>query len=313
MSRCLVLGSNGFIGTHLVNALISRGHTVRAFDRDWSRTRYKQHEAVTFMQGDFLNRADLAVAVKDMEYVFHFISTTTPATADADPLIDVETNIRMSIELFSICAENKTKRIIFASTGGSVYGEGGDRPKNEADNPLPVSPYAIGKLTIEHYLRYFKVKHNLDYIVARISNPYGEFQALHAKQGVIPVFTENILLGNPITVLGDGSMERDYIYVGDVAAIISKIFDKPNAQNIYNIGSGVATSLKEILAAVQKVTGKRATVDTVAAPPTFIQKIVLDVSRLEKDFGEKATTSLNEGLLKTCAYIHKELGHEQTI
>jgi UDP-glucose 4-epimerase len=269
-----------------------------------------QSDSISFFQGDFLNKAELTGAVKDMEYVFHFISTTTPATSDADPLIDVETNIRMSIELFNICAENNVKRVIFASTGGSIYGEGGDIPKSETDNPLPVSPYAIGKLTIEHYLRYFKVKHHLDYMSVRISNPYGEFQALHAKQGVIPVFVENVLLGKPLTVLGDGSMERDYIYVGDVAKIISKIFDNPAAKNIYNIGSGTAISLNKIVEAVEEATGRQAIVNKITAPPTFIKKIVLDVSQLEEDFGEKASTTLSEGILKTCNYIKRELDRE---
>jgi len=182
MAKCLVLGANGFIGSHLVDSLARAGHSVRAFDRFSSEPLFQENAKIDIFRGDFLNMHDLSEALKGVAYVFHFISTTTPVTAENDPLIDIETNIRMSIELFRACVEAKVKRVIFASTGGAIYGEAHDKPHAEEDIPKPVSPYAIGKLTIEHYLRYFKVKHDLDSIILRISNPYGERQPLHRNR-----------------------------------------------------------------------------------------------------------------------------------
>jgi UDP-glucose 4-epimerase len=308
MSKCLVLGANGFIGSHLVDALVGAGHTVRAFDRAGGNTKYSA-DGVEPFYGNFLNASDLKTAVAGMDYVFHFISTTTPASAENDPLIDVETNIRMSIELFDICASANINRLIFASTGGAIYGDQGNNdPRREDDLPLPVSPYAIGKLTIENYLRYFKVKRKLDSIVLRISNPYGERQALHAKQGVIPIFIENLLEGKPLTVLGDGSMVRDYIYVKDVANIITNIFDKPAKHDIYNVGSGIPVAVSELVSAIEAVHPEAPTVEYKDAPTTFVHNVTLDVSRLQEEFGVSAQTSLHDGVAATYMYLKNELG-----
>ena len=308
MSKCLVLGANGFIGSHLVDALVNAGHQVRAFDRAGGTTKYKA-QGVEAFYGNFLNISDLQSAVNGMDYVFHFISTTTPASAENDPLIDVETNIRMSIELFDICAASNIKRLIFASTGGAIYGDQGNNdPRREVDLPLPVSPYAIGKLTIENYLRYFKIKRNLDSVVLRISNPYGERQALHAKQGVIPIFIENLFENKPLTILGDGSMVRDYIYVKDVANIITKMFDQPAKYDIYNVGSGIPVTVNEVVSAIKAVHPNDARIEHKEAPATFVHNVTLDVSRLQNEFGVSAETSLQDGVAATYHYLKQEIG-----
>jgi UDP-glucose 4-epimerase len=304
MAKCLVLGANGFIGSHLVDSLVSRNHSVRAFDRFGSDPRFKPNGSVDLYYGDFLNSNDLAKSLKDIEYVFHFISTTNPATSEDDPLIDLETNIRMSIELFKACVEIGTvKRIIFASSGGAIYGNSSSSPHKETDNPLPVSPYSIGKLTIEHYLHYFKVKHGLDSIVLRIANPYGERQSLHRKQGVIPIFLDNINAGHPITVLGDGTMVRDYIYVKDVATMTASMFDKDAKQGLYNLGSGTGFSVNEIVEAVEKVSNMSADIIHEPVPPTFVEKVVLDTTRFKEEFDLSPETSLADGLSATLDYI----------
>lgn len=308
MSNCLVLGANGFIGSHLVDALAEAGHHVRAFDRAGGATKYTA-QGVEAFYGNFLNVSDLQAAVNGMDYVFHFISTTTPASAENDPLIDVETNIRMSIELFDICAAASIKRVIFASTGGAIYGDQGNNdPRQEDDLPRPVSPYAIGKLTIENYLRYFKVKRNLDSVILRISNPYGERQALHAKQGVIPIFIENLLEDKPLTILGNGSMVRDYIYVKDVANIITKMFDQPAKYDLYNVGSGIPVSVNEVVDAIKAVHSSEPHIEHKEAPSTFVHNVTLDVSRLQNEFGVSAGTPLHDGVAATYHYLKEKIG-----
>lgn len=307
MAKCLVLGANGFLGSHLVDALVQSGHDVKAFDRFTTGQRnFTDNAHIEVMSGDFLNRQDLADAVKGIEYVFHFISTTTPATAENDPLIDIETNVRMSVELFQECVESKVKKVIFASTGGAIYGQNSSDHVSETVTPLPVSPYAIGKLTIEHYLRYFRAKFGLDSLVFRISNPYGERQSLVSKQGVIPIFLQHIARGEPITVLGDGSMVRDYIYVKDVARMITNAFEK-NKHPLYNLGSGSGLTVNELVEMMRNVTGRPVTVNHAEVPATYVDKVVLNTGLYSQDFGPSTATTFENGIKATWQYVQEQI------
>ena len=307
MAKCLVLGANGFVGSYLVDELAAAGHEVLAFDRFSSRQlRYQATQNVQQFAGDFLNRSDLAKAGEGVDYVFHLISTTTPASAEDDPLIDIETNVKMSIELFQECAKHRVKKVVFISTGGSIYGDAdASVPLSEKTLPLPVSPYAIGKLTIEHYLRYFKRKLGLDSVVYRVSNPYGGRQSPTSRQGVIPIFLQHIANGEPLTVLGDGSMVRDYLYAGDVAQLITASFMQAT-QPVYNLGSGQGVSVNEIVSVVEQVTGQKPTIDHKPKPATFVDKVVLDTSLFEGEFNMRPQTDLASGATKTWADIKKQ-------
>lgn len=185
MGKTLVLGANGFIGSHLVDTLARRGDDVVAFIRPGSRPKWQHSKGVEVFYGDFLNRSDLQACLNDVDYVYHFISTSTPATTENDPIIDIDTSVRMSVEFFQLCIDSGVKHVFFASTGGSIYGDNPNPPYSENDQTLPFSPYAIGKLSVENYLRYFKKKYGLSSTIFRISNPYGERQPFHRKQGVV--------------------------------------------------------------------------------------------------------------------------------
>lgn len=304
MAKCLVLGANGFIGSHLVDELVQSGHSVRAFSRTKTdNNKFNSSSRVEVFHGDFLNRNDLRESLKDIEYVFHFISTTTPATAESDPLIDVETNIRMSIELFQECVEAKNiKKVVFASTGGAIYGTSGDGNAREDTLPLPVSPYAIGKLTIEHYLHYFNVRFGLNSVTYRISNPYGSRQSLTSKQGVIPIFLQHIAKHEPIHIMGDGSMTRDFIYVKDAVRMITESFEGAK-ESVYNIGSGLGIDLNDLVDIIKRVVETDVKVEHIQAPSTFVQKVVLDTTRFTNEFGDVKQTDIFEGIRQTWKYI----------
>lgn len=311
MSKVVVLGANGFLGSHLVDALAKKGHHVRAFGHFSDAPVFESVDNVEIFSGDFLNRGDLAAAVEGMDYVFHFISTTTPATAESDPLVDIESNIKMSVELFKACVEAKIKKVIFASTGGAIYGGGSDKPHTELDLPEPISPYAIGKLTIEHYLHFFKVVHGLDSVSFRISNPYGERQPFHRKQGVIPIFLEQICRGEPITIIGDGNMVRDYMYVRDLVSIIAEVFNKPAKHMVYNLGSGATVTVNEIVKIVEEVTGIKPKIVYREQPASYLQTVVLNNERLAKDFGILPVTDMAKGVRYTYEYIKEHVENEQ--
>lgn len=310
MAKCLVLGANGFIGSHLVDTLVKEGHFVRCFDR-YKSENYLFEESVSgnveIFSGDFLNRSSLHEALDDIDYVFHFISTTNPLVSDGDPFIDIETNIKMSVELFSLCAEQNIKRIIFASTGGAIYGNvKHPGPISEDICPHPFSPYAIGKLTIENYLDYFSRKHNLNGTTVRISNPYGSRQNILSGQGVIPIFLNKIRLGEPITIYGDGEMIRDYIYIDDVVNMITPLIKTEPKYNLYNVGSGSGHSVNEVVEVMEKITGQKVKKEHQPTPPTYVDNVILDNSRYAQEFGVLNKTTFEQGIEKMWKYVQNE-------
>lgn len=298
MVDCVVVGANGFLGSHLVDALAARGHNVTAFDR-FTEDQQFVAEGVKRVEGDFMNRSDLMRALDGQEQVFHFLSTSSPATSENDPTLDVETNVVGSIALFQVAVEAGVRRIAFASTGGAIYGDQNALRITEESIPMPISPYAIGKLTIEGYLRYFERKHGLQSVSFRISNPYGPRQHPHKKQGVIPIFLQQIAEGMPITVLGDGTMMRDYIYVGDVARMIVETVNRTPAFPVYNVGSGHGTSVNELVGLAREITGRRVVVNHADQPVTFVQRSILDVERFSSEFAGTALVDLPEGMALT--------------
>lgn len=302
---CVVLGADGFIGSHLTEALAARGQRVRAFDRfpDGVPRNLQFDECTELMQGDFLNRSDLAAAVAGAEYVFHFVSTTTPATSAHDPLVDVETNLRMTVELLQLCAAARVRRVIFPSTGGAVYGRGRADPFSEDDRADPISPYAICKLAIEGYLRFFHQAHRLDYLALRIGNPYGERQNIVGSQGVIPIMLNRLYHGEPLTVIGDGSMVRDYVYIDDLVEMIVRVFDRRTRHRLYNLGSGRGVSVSEIVEAIATTTGETPKIERLPDRPTDAHRVVMDVSRFVDEFGTTTATTLEEGIARTWAYV----------
>lgn len=312
MANCLVLGANGFIASHLVDRLVADGHFVRCFDR-YRRDHYSfNHDdkalgRTEIYSGDFLNRSSLYEALDGIEYVFHFISTTNPLVSDSDPLIDIETNIRMSVELFSLCSERDVKKVIFASTGGAIYGN--TKPGailNEDLRPNPISPYGIGKLTIEHYLAYFKQKHNLDSVSIRISNPYGPRQNILSGQGVIPIFLNKIRLGEPVAIYGDGTMVRDYIFIDDLIAMIMPLMETQTQHTLYNIGAGKGQSINDLVKIMEATTGHTVSREYRPTPATFVDSVVLDTTRYANEFGIKPSTTVRKGIEQLWEYVKSE-------
>lgn len=311
MDKVVVLGADGFIGKHLVHGLARLGkYEIVTFDRFSTRQVGVRHEFeelpnVRIVAGNFFNETDLTNVTQGAKYVFHLISLTTPATSLADPLVDIETNVKGSVELFRICSKNKVSRVLFLSSGGAVYGDIDSEKISEKAVPSPMSPYGIGKLTIEHYLRYFKSQTALDYIVYRVANPYGPGQNVHGKQGVIPIFMHHVLENKSVTVLGDGTMMRDFFYIEDLTKMLANSFDRNHKYSEYNIGSGKGRTVSELVAAIETSTGKSVKVRHAEAPSAFVHKSVLDTSRFSKEFGIKPVVSLEEGLKRTWDYVQQ--------
>lgn len=309
MSRLVVFGGDGFIGRNLVYSLANnKSNQIIAFDRFSGFKNGEDHpfrllENVEIIPGDFFNRSDVYSVLKEDDIVFHLVSSTNPAASNADPFIDIDTNIRSSVELFELCVEKKVKKVVYPSSGGTIYGDIDSEKINELTPASPRSPYGIGKLTIEGYLRYFKFTHGLDYIVYRVANPYGVGQNIHGKQGVIPIFMHKFITNEPITVFGDGEMIRDYIYIDDLAEAIVQTFKKDNQYSEYNLGSGGGRSVNEIINAIELVVGKKIPRQFMKTPATYVEKSVLDNCRFINEFGVIPKVDIEEGIRKTWEYV----------
>lgn len=310
MGKLVIFGGNGFIGRHLVDKLAKSEpiNDIVVFDRfaDYQigfNHPFDQYPNVSIVPGNFFNRNEVAEVLQGADFVFHLISSTNPATSTADPFIDIDTNIRSSVELFELCKENRVKKIIFFSSGGSIYGDIDSMAISELAIPAPRSPYAIGKLTIEHYLQYFKFTHGLEYVIYRVANPYGPGQNIHGKQGVIPIFINKCLHKEPLTVYGDGSMVRDYIYISDLVTLIAGSYNKDNDHPIYNLGSGIGVSVNELIKEIALNAGYTPDRELIEAPKTFVKSSVLSIDRFVSEFELRPTTSLTEGIKKTWDYV----------
>lgn len=307
MANILVIGANGFLGSHLVDALSLAGHRVSAFDRFSTGILNFVANDVRMIKGDFLSRSDIEDAVRGQDYVFHFLSTTTPVTAENDPTFDLRTNVAQTVELLEACVAASVQHFYFASTGGAIYGPQDKQEYKESDPARPISPYGIGKLTLENYLGYFKAKHQLISTSFRISNPFGSRQNTNRKQGLIPIALRQIALDEAVMRMGDGEMVRDYVYVNDLVRMITKFVGKRPKHAVYNIGSGTGLSVNDVLEALRRVSARDFKVLDVPKPATFVERVVLDTRRFDDEFGKVPLTSFDRALLQTYEDIQKQL------
>lgn len=306
MAKVLVLGGDGFIGSHLIDDLLTKGHDVRAFGRFYNGKSFNlEHlrDKIEFFCGDFLNLADINEALKGVEYVFHMISLSTPVSTIYDPLLDVETNIHGTIQLLDLCVKNNIKKVIFPSSGGTIYGNT-DIDLISEDHPTnPFCPYGISKLAIEKYLDYFYKLYGLDYLIFRVSNPYGARQSFSKKQGVIAIFLNLIKQGKSITIFGNGEDVRDYIYVKDVSTLWAEIFNKETVSKIYNVGFGKGYSINDIVKIMKNIVEKEIRLDRAPERKGDVNKVVLDICRLKNEFSFLPSVTFEEGIKKTWEYI----------
>lgn len=296
--KALVIGGNGFIGSHLVELLLEESTEVRVFDR--YPNRFGQPVAgVEYIVGDMGNHGEAAHAVKGVDWVFHLAYTTLPETSNDDPVYDVRSNVVDTLQLLQECCAQGVKKVVFISSGGTVYGVPKTVPIHEDHSTEPICSYGITKLTIEKYLALFQRVHGLEYVVARLSNPYGERQNPQAKQGAVGVFLGRIARGEKLTIWGDGEVVRDYVYIKDACkALISAAKYKPGATDprIFNVGSGAGCSLNELVDALRKVVDARVEVEYTASRVLDVPANVLDVSLAKKHLNWSPTTTMDDGL-----------------
>jgi len=300
--KSLVLGGNGFIGTHLVDALLARGHFVRIYDRSPSRLRSTPRNA-QYVEGELGNYGLIREAVEGTEIVYHLVSTTLPKTSNDDPIYDVRSNLIDTLQLLEACVEGGVRKVIFGSSGGTVYGLPHTVPITEDHPTNPITSYGVVKLAIEKYMDLFWRLHGLRYTVLRISNPYGPYQNPAGQQGAIAVFLHHLLAGQPITIWGDGMVVRDYIYVSDLVDALVLAAEVETGRKVMNVGSGHGTSLNELIALMGEVTGERPEVDHLEGRALDVPANVLDIARAREELGWRPRITLDDGIACTWNWI----------
>lgn len=294
--RVLVLGGCGFIGSHVVDDLLVANHEVVVFDRYPERFRLPLPN-VTYYQADFGNRGELEVVLASgIEVVIHLVSSTTPQSSNEDPIFDVQTNLVETVALFEMCVKHRVRKVVFISSGGTVYGVPQITPVPESHPTLPLCSYGITKLAMENYLHLYHVLHGLEYTVLRVSNPYGARQDPHRKQGAVAVFMHKILKDESINVWGDGSVVRDFIHVSDVARACTAAAESQFIGTC-NVGSGHGLSIKQLISELQMVTGKAGNIVWLESRNFDVPEVVLDCSRIAKELSWHPQVELKHGLV----------------
>jgi len=300
----LILGGNGFIGSHLVDRLLAEDHRVRVFDK------YEEHyrkpvACVEYCVGDFGNRGMLSEALTGIDIVFHLISTTLPKTSNDDPVFDVQSNVVETIFLLEQCVTKKIRKVVFISSGGAIYGNPLSLPISENCPTEPECSYGITKLAVEKYMALFNHLHGLDYVVLRPSNPYGGRQNPDGIQGAISVFLGRVAQGKSIEIWGDGQVVRDYIFIDDLIDGMYKAISVNALSRVFNLGSGIGHSLNEILDVIRNVTGKEIKVVYKAKRSFDIPSIYLDICRAKQELSWAPSVSLETGIEKTWKFVKK--------
>ncbi len=305
--KIVAFGGGGFIGSAIVDRLLLAGHQVRVFER----TRvlpyrvFEESELVEWTTGDMQSPHDVAMALEGMDAVLHLVSTTLPKNSNEDTVFDVQSNLISTLHLLDAMVAQAVKRIVFISSGGTVYGEPKYLPIDEVHPTNPLVSYGITKLAIEKYLLLYQRMHGLEPTILRVANPYGERQRAETAQGAVGVFLHRALRGQMIDIWGDGSITRDYIYIGDVANAFVRAFEYDGEATILNISSGLGVSLNELLAAIEHMLGHPVERRYLPGRPFDVPVSILDNSLARVELGWVPRTSLGDGISVTAEWIRK--------
>ncbi len=300
----LVLGGTGFIGSQLCAALRRAGWRVRAFGRRLpGEGGAAAVECDEFVQGDFAFREKVAQAVDGADTVFHLVSTTVPGTSAINPFYDVQTNIIPSIQLLELCVARKIRRVVFSSSGGTVYGPAQYLPIDEKHPTNPVSPYGVSKLAIEKYLGVYAATRGLGYAVLRFGNVYGPGHRARTGQGLVTALIERGLAGEPIEIWGDGTVARDYLYVDDAARALVAASAYVGVQRAFNAATGIGTSVNDLLISIERTIGRRLEVRRTPGRAFDVPANVLDASLAARELDWRPQVSLEDGLRRTANWL----------
>jgi len=292
MKKALVLGGAGFIGNSLVRHLNQLGVDVTSVDRCWDI----KPAGVNCITGDVFDKDCLNSVMPNQDVVFHLVSTTVPASSNQSPLYDCETNVLGSLRILDAMVENNVDRIVFSSSGGTVYGVQHVNPIDENATNFPISAYGIGKVSMEKYLSLYSHLHGIKASALRLSNPFGPGQVPEKGQGVIATFINRAIKNEEIEVWGDGSVIRDFIYIDDVLDALVLATETNQPFTLLNIGMGIGKSIIEIIEIIEKEMGYEIAVNFKESRVCDVPEVVLDICAAKSVLGWQPKCTFEDGI-----------------
>lgn len=308
--KIVIFGGGGFIGSAIADRLLQDGHALRIFERPrvLPYRSFDSGETVEWVTGDFGSMHDINQALDGVDAVFHLVSTTLPKSSNDDPVYDVQSNLVATLHLLEAMVVHQVKRIVFISSGGTVYGAPRYLPIDERHPTEPQVSYGITKLAIEKYLTIYQRNHGIKATILRVANPYGERQRIETAQGAVGVFSSRALSNQALEIWGDGSVTRDYLYVSDVADAFARAVSYTGEHTVFNISSGVGTSLNEMIAMLERALGRDVVRNYRPGRSFDVPSSVLDnsLAQLELEWAPRVT--LEEGIARTLDWMRKHGG-----
>ncbi|MBN1371057.1 MAG: NAD-dependent epimerase/dehydratase family protein [Anaerolineaceae bacterium] len=314
MQHILVTGGNGFIGSHLVDALAAAGYHVMVLDL-FPRTNEGMPEGVQFVQGSLQDLHTVRRLLEDhrIELVYHTAWANIHETALKDPLGDIQTNVAASLTLLTACRDTAVKRVVYLSSGGTIYGVPHEFPTREDHPTNPINAYGITKLMVEKYLNMFYHLYGLEYTILRPSVPYGPRQNPYRHQGVVSVFINRALRNEPVTVFGDGQIVRDYFYIDDLikALLTTKDLTFTPSLTTFNVGGMRPYTLNDLIVEIESVLGVKMNVNYEQQRKFDVPYLLLDTKAAQSDLNWSPAVSLEEGIRRTAEWQEKWIDREQ--
>lgn len=306
----LLLGAAGFIGTNLTIKL-AENLTDKITLVDRNSDYFKNIENfgfanVSFEEASLSIDMDFDTILNGQEVVYHLVSTTVPTTSNQQIPQELVANVIFTTNLLEACVRSRVKKVVFISSGGTVYGKEVGCPLKEDTATYPINSYGVQKVTIEKLLYLYRYMYGLDYRIIRLANPYGPYQRPNGVLGAVTTFTYKALKSEEITVYGDGSVVRDFIYIDDAIRAIMNIANGESEHRTFNLGCGYGTSIKEVLDMIHEALGINMNIVFKEGRKVDVPVNYLDISRYEKAYGKLTPISLNEGIKRTAEFIKQQ-------
>lgn len=310
--KIVIFGGGGFIGSTIADRLLAQGHDLRIFERPRVEPfrKFADTERVEWLTGDLSSAHDVHDALQGVEAVLHLVSTTLPKNSNDDPIYDVQSNVVASLQMLNAMVAQNIRKLVFISSGGTVYGNPVYLPIDEKHPTNPFVSYGITKLAVEKYLHMFERLYGIQAITLRVANPYGERQRIETAQGAVGVFLHHALKGLPIDIWGDGSVTRDYIHVSDVAEAFVKALDYTGAHRVFNISSGHGTSLNELVNTLENALGKPIERRYLPGRAVDVPVSVLANGLARDELAWAPTVTMSSGIARTAAWMARELARQ---
>lgn len=308
MARVVVTGGAGFIGSHLVDRLLSEGHSVSVVDDLSTGLAANLPAAARFEQIDICDAQSLERALRSVrpEVVFHLAAQMDVRRSTREPEFDARVNVLGALNVLRCAVGVGARRLVYASTGGAVYGNPSQLPVKESHPTRPVSEYGASKLAFEHYLSVYGMRGQIEFVALRYPNVFGPRQRIDGEAGVIAIFTRQMLLGETPRIFGDGTKTRDYVFVSDIAEANIRAMAGPSGI-VANLGWGREVSDRQVFDAVAAATGYTRPPVFAPARPGEVERIAVDAGLARETWGWRPTVTLEEGVRRVVEHVRPTL------